>query len=100
LTINLPAIAALTACLVAAPAVAAEITIENLSAADVVSVSTDPGEIADFRRVAAGTTRSFEIEMPQGVCESEVEISFSDGSSTGGTTDVCEGGGIRLTEEY
>ena len=82
----------------ALPAGAAEVTIENLTEADIVGVSVKPGEVADFKRVRAGTSRTLEVTMPKGECQAQLVLRFDDGATSEGSADVCQGEKVRITQ--
>jgi hypothetical protein len=92
------ALAGVLAAALALPAGAAELTIENLTEADIVGVSLKPGEVVDFKRVRSGTTRTLEVTMPKGECQAHLTLRFDDGGASEGSADVCRGEKVRITQ--
>ena len=92
---------AIAAAVLALPAGAAsgyELTIDNLTSTDIVGVSAKPGKLVDFRRIRSGTTRSFEVTMPEGECEVHLILRFDDGGTSEGGANVCKGEAVRITQ--
>lgn len=92
----LPLAAALVA---AVPALAADFpfVVTNKTDSDILNIFVRGGEVVGFRKVVQGGERSFTLRMPDGVCDTRIQIILSDADALQFENyDACNSGGLDV----
>ena len=81
----------------AANAAEYDFVVTNKTDSDVRSIWVKNGEIAGFKRVPANGERAMAIVLPDGVCDTVVQVSFADNDSVMSQSyNACDSGGLDL----